>query len=107
MKSIDVKGTARVAGGKKAARELRKQDMVPCNLYGEKRGENGDAEPLQFEIGNMPACGAFDIAVAQRFLRFRGNSGTVFRIDRSGKGDKFHRPLRIDVGIGSRRSAGQ
>ena len=41
MKSIDVKGTARVAGGKKAARELRKQDMVPCNLYGEKRGENG------------------------------------------------------------------
>ncbi|MDD7304129.1 MAG: 50S ribosomal protein L25/general stress protein Ctc [Bacteroidaceae bacterium] len=41
MKSIDVKGTARVAGGKKAAKELRKQDLIPCNLYGEVRGENG------------------------------------------------------------------
>lgn len=41
MKSIDVKGTARVAGGKKAAKELRKQDLVPCNLYGEKRDEKG------------------------------------------------------------------
>ena len=40
MKSIDIKGTARVAGGKKAAKELRKQNMVPCNIYGEKRGEN-------------------------------------------------------------------
>lgn len=41
MKSIDVKGTARVAGGKKAAKELRKQDLIPCNLYGEVKGENG------------------------------------------------------------------
>ncbi len=41
MKSIDVKGTARVAGGKKAAKLIRKQGLVPCNLYGEQRGENG------------------------------------------------------------------
>ena len=40
MKSIDVKGTARTATGKKAARILRKNDLIPCNLYGEKR-ENG------------------------------------------------------------------
>ena len=40
MKSIDVKGTARTATGKKAARNLRKSDLIPCNLYGEKR-ENG------------------------------------------------------------------
>ena len=40
MKSIDVKGTARTATGKKAARDLRKSDLIPCNLYGEKR-ENG------------------------------------------------------------------
>lgn len=48
MKTIDVKGTARVCGGKKAAKELRKQDLVPCNLYGEKRDENGlpVAEPF-------------------------------------------------------------
>ncbi len=41
MKSIDVKGTARVAGGKKAAKLIRKQGLIPCNLYGEKKGENG------------------------------------------------------------------
>lgn len=40
MKSIDVKGTARTKTGKKAARNLRKSDLIPCNLYGEKR-ENG------------------------------------------------------------------
>ena len=40
MKSINVKGTARTATGKKAARILRKSDLIPCNLYGEKR-ENG------------------------------------------------------------------
>lgn len=41
MKSIDVKGTARVAGGKKALKELRKQNLIPCNLYGEAKDENG------------------------------------------------------------------
>ena len=40
MKSIDVKGTARTETGKKAALNLRKSDLIPCNLYGEKR-ENG------------------------------------------------------------------
>lgn len=41
MKSIDVKGSVRTATGKKATRELRKAGAVPCNLYGEARGENG------------------------------------------------------------------
>ncbi len=41
MKSIDVKGCARVAGGKKAAKEIRKQGLIPCNLYGEAKAENG------------------------------------------------------------------
>ena len=41
MKSIDVKGTARPATGKKASREIRKTGAVPCNLYGEAKGENG------------------------------------------------------------------
>ncbi|MCQ2197667.1 MAG: 50S ribosomal protein L25/general stress protein Ctc [Bacteroidaceae bacterium] len=52
MKSIDVKGTARVAGGKKAARELRKQNMVPCNIYGEKRGEDGLPVAESFACSN-------------------------------------------------------
>ena len=41
MKSIDVKGTARPNTGKKASREIRKAGAVPCNLYGEAKGENG------------------------------------------------------------------
>ena len=41
MKSIDIKGTARTETGKKAARNIRKTGAVPCNLYGEAKGENG------------------------------------------------------------------
>ena len=35
MKSIDVKGTARTATGKKAARNLRKSDLIPWREKGE------------------------------------------------------------------------
>ena len=48
MKSINVKGTARTATGKKAAREIRKAGAVPCNLYGEAKGENGLPVALSF-----------------------------------------------------------
>lgn len=50
MKSIDVKGTARTVTGKKATREIRKSGLIPCNLYGEKRGENGLPEALGFAV---------------------------------------------------------
>ena len=48
MKSIDIKGTARTATGKKASREIRKNGAVPCNLYGEAKGENGLPVALSF-----------------------------------------------------------
>lgn len=48
MKSIDIKGTARTATGKKATQEIRKAGSVPCNLYGEARGENGQPVALSF-----------------------------------------------------------
>lgn len=41
MKSINVNGTARTETGKKAARNIRETGAVPCNLYGEAKGENG------------------------------------------------------------------
>ncbi len=50
MKSIDVKGTARVAGGKKAAKNIRKQGLIPCNLYGEAKGENGLPVAASFAV---------------------------------------------------------
>lgn len=48
MKSINVTGTARTALGKKATREIRKSGAVPCNLYGEAKGENGLPVALSF-----------------------------------------------------------
>lgn len=38
MKTFELSGELRNEFGKKAAKELRKQDLVPCNLYG--NGEN-------------------------------------------------------------------
>ena len=50
MKSIDIKGTVRTETGKKATKELRKEGVVPCNLYGEARGENGLPVALSFSV---------------------------------------------------------
>lgn len=52
MKSIDVKGSLRKDTGKKSTRELRKADMVPCVLYGEKKDENGNPVAVHFEVAN-------------------------------------------------------
>ena len=41
MKEISVSGQMRATTGKKASKEMRKEGLVPCNLYGEKKGENG------------------------------------------------------------------
>ena len=48
MKEISVKGQKRAATGEKASKELRKEGMVPCNIYGEKKGENGLPEAFAF-----------------------------------------------------------
>ncbi|MDY5076968.1 MAG: 50S ribosomal protein L25/general stress protein Ctc [Bacteroidaceae bacterium] len=48
MKSINVKGTARTATGKKATRDLRKNGGVPCILYGENKNENGESIAMSF-----------------------------------------------------------
>ena len=41
MKEIEVKAQIRNEFGKKAIKEMRKEGIVPCNLYGEKKDENG------------------------------------------------------------------
>ena len=50
MKEISVSGEKRATTGKKAAKELRKEGLVPCNLYGEKKGENGLPEAVAVAI---------------------------------------------------------
>ena len=52
MKTITVKGTARADKGKKASKLIRKSGAVPCNLYGEKRDENGKPVALSFTATN-------------------------------------------------------
>ena len=41
MKSIEIKGSLRTDLGKKGTRELRKNNGVPCVLFGVKKDENG------------------------------------------------------------------
>ncbi len=50
MKSLSISGSARTEIGKKATNELRKQGLVPCCLYGEKRDENGNPVSFAFSV---------------------------------------------------------
>lgn len=55
MKEISIKGTARVAGGKKAAKLIRKNGNVPCVIYGQLRGEDGLPVATSFAISEKEA----------------------------------------------------
>ena len=50
MKEISVKGQKRTDIGKKATKDLRKQGLVPCNIYGEEKDENGLPKAMAFAI---------------------------------------------------------
>ena len=50
MKEFNLKGQKRETVGKKATKALRKEGLVPCNLYGEKIGEDGKPFALSFAI---------------------------------------------------------
>ncbi len=41
MKEISINGQVRESVGKKATKLMRKEGLVPCNLYGETKDENG------------------------------------------------------------------
>ena len=49
MREIAINGQKREATGKKASKLLRKEGMVPCNLYGESKDKNGLPEALAFQ----------------------------------------------------------
>ena len=48
MKEIAINGQKREATGKKATKQLRKEGLVPCNLYGEVKGNDGLPQALSF-----------------------------------------------------------
>ena len=41
MREVSINGSVRANRGKKATKEVRKNGLVPCVMYGEKRDENG------------------------------------------------------------------
>lgn len=46
MKEVEVKGQKRTDLGKKAAKAMRKQNLIPCNLYGEAKNADGAPEAM-------------------------------------------------------------
>lgn len=48
MKEIEISGQKRQDLGKKASKKIRKEGLVPCNLYGEAKDENGKPVALSF-----------------------------------------------------------
>ena len=52
MKSIEINGSLRTETGKKATRELRKSNSVPCVLYGINNDENGNQVATHFTVTN-------------------------------------------------------
>lgn len=48
MKEFNVTGQKRSGLGKKASKLLRKEGLIPCNLYGEAKDENGLPRALAF-----------------------------------------------------------
>lgn len=46
MKEIEVKGQKRTDLGKKAAKAMRKENLIPCNLYGEAKNADGSPEAM-------------------------------------------------------------
>lgn len=50
MKSIEIKGSLRAATGKKATRELRVENGVPCVLYGVNKDDKGLPVAVHFTV---------------------------------------------------------
>jgi len=48
MKEINVTGQKRKDLGKKASKQLRKEGLVPCNLYGEQKDKDGKPVSMTF-----------------------------------------------------------
>ena len=48
MKEINVSGKKRTDLGKKASKLARKEGLIPCNIYGEKKDENGAPVAMSF-----------------------------------------------------------
>ena len=55
MKQISISGTKRADLGKKATKAVRREGLVPCNLYGQQKDENGNPVAVAFTISEKEA----------------------------------------------------
>lgn len=89
MQTFDIKGTKRVAGGKKATRLLRAQGLVPCIVYGGKEQTafsvpEGDFRDLIYTpniyIVNLSIEGTACRAILKD-IQFHPVSGKILHVD--------------------------
>lgn len=50
MKTFELKGTKRTETGKKATREMRKQNLIPCVIYGTEKDADGKVIATDFQV---------------------------------------------------------
>ena len=81
MLEINVKGQKRNDLGKKASKMMRKEGLIPCNLYGEKKGENG-----------LPVAEAFTVSFSE--LRKAVYTPNIYIINLDLDGEKHQAILK-------------
>ena len=81
MLEINVKGQKRNDLGKKASKMMRKEGLIPCNLYGEKKGENG-----------LPVAEAFTVSSSE--LRKAVYTPNIYIINLDIDGEKHQAILK-------------
>ena len=55
MKEISLTGTSRAAAGKKGVKALRREGLVPCNIYGQKKDADGRPVAIAFSVSEREA----------------------------------------------------
>ena len=98
MKTFELAGTLRSEFGKKAAKGLRKQDQVPCNIYGANGNQTftvnvADVRKLIYtpdtQVVALTIDGQKRMAVVKE-LQFHPVKETLFHIDFLEVTEKIH-----------------
>lgn len=89
MKTFDIKGTKREVGGKKAAKELRRNGLIPCIVYGGQKETVFSVPEVDFRglvytpnvyIVNLSIDGETCQAVLKD-IQFHPISGNILHVD--------------------------
>ena len=105
MKTFELAGTLRSEFGKKAAKGLRKQDLVPCNIYGANGNQTftvnvADVRKLIYtpdtQVVELTIDGQKRMAVVKE-LQFHPVKETLFHIDFLEVTDK--KPVTVEIPV--------